>query len=80
MYGKNELQPFCFLMKNTPTCISCTGSLTLRPLLLSKYIGKDILEDESSIDVTSSLAFTNACSFPSETAMLKVYEYESSVP
>ena len=34
-----------------PICISCTGFATVTPLLLSKNIGYDILDDESLTDV-----------------------------
>ena len=34
-----------------PICISCTGFQTGTPLLLSKNIGNDILDDESLTDV-----------------------------
>jgi hypothetical protein len=36
------------------------GFATVTPLLLSKYIGYDILDDRSLIDVCS-LVFTNIC-------------------
>jgi hypothetical protein len=38
-------------MKNTPICILCTGFATVTPLLLSKNIGYDTLDDESLTDV-----------------------------
>jgi hypothetical protein len=45
-------------MKNTLICILYTGFAMVMPLLLSKNIGYDILEDESLTDVCS-LVFTN---------------------
>ena len=43
-----------------PICISCTGFATVTPLLLSKNIGYDILDDESLTDVCS-LVYINIC-------------------
>jgi hypothetical protein len=43
-----------------PICISCTGFATGTPLLLSKNIGYDILDDESLTDVCS-LVYINIC-------------------
>jgi len=47
-------------MKNTAICILCTGFAKVTPLLLSKNIGYDILDEESPTDVCS-LVFTNIC-------------------
>jgi hypothetical protein len=47
-------------MKNTLVCILCKGFATVTPLLLSKNIGYDILDEESLTDVFS-LVFTNIC-------------------
>jgi len=47
-------------MKNSLVCILCTGFATVTPLLLSKIIGYNILDEESLTDVCS-LVFTNIC-------------------
>jgi hypothetical protein len=43
-----------------PLCIFFKGFATVTPLLLSKNIGHDILDDESPTDVCS-LVLTNFC-------------------
>ena len=42
-------------MKNTLICILCTGVAMVTPLLLSKNIGHDILDDKSPTDVFQHL-------------------------
>jgi len=58
-----------------PKCILPTDFATVTPLLQSKNIGYDILDDESPTDVCSP-AFTNICEkkvpFQVKTAALKV--------
>jgi hypothetical protein len=47
-------------MKNRLVCVLCESFATVTPLLLSKNIGYDILDEESLTDVCS-FVFTNIC-------------------
>jgi hypothetical protein len=49
-----------FPTKSMPRCISCMGFATVTPLLLSKNIGYNILNDDSLTDVCS-LMYINIC-------------------